>query len=257
MVARADVSTIPAAAGITPSFDTVSRIAAAADPGTRMIPIYRELLADLETPVSVYLKLSEGATRPGFLLESIEGGVRIARYSFIGAGAYTDITLDGGTMTMSDANGSTTTPYADPLTALGTLLEDFRAERDANLPRFTGGIVGYLGYESVRRFEPRVGLAKGAGLGFPEARYHLADSLVVFDHLQRSLKIVAHVRLDAADLAASYADAVATIDAMSAKLQGPPPAYERTQNTHDEAVVDRFKPNTTPERYHEMVGRVK
>lgn len=247
----------PSPAGITPSFEAVEAIAAASGPAIRMIPVYRELLADLETPVSVYLKLSEGATRPGFLLESIEGGVRIARYSFIGAGNYADVILSDGEMTVGHADDITAVPYTDPLTALGELLEDYRAERDPNLPRFTGGIVGYLGYEAVRRFEPRVGLAKGPGLGYPEGRYHLADSLVVFDHLQRSLKIVAHVRLDGGDLAEAYAKAVASIDAMSAKLQGPVPTYARQPNTHDQAVVDRFRPNTTPERYHQMVERVK
>lgn len=258
MVAGAGVSLRSArpTAGITPSFETIQTIAAG-ETGSRMIPVYREVLADLETPVSVYLKLSEGATLPGFLLESIEGGVRIARYSFIGAGPYTDITLSDGTMTVSGADGTATEPYTDPLTALGELLERHRAERDPDLPRFTGGIVGYLGYEAARRFEPRIGLAKGAGLGYPEGRYHLADSLVVFDHLQRSLKIVAHVRLDGADLATAYDDAVATIDAISAKLQGPTPAYDRTPNTHAEDVVDRFRPNTTAERYHQMVERVK
>ncbi|MGN6031800.1 MAG: anthranilate synthase component I, partial [Thermomicrobiales bacterium] len=173
----------PSPTGIAPSFEAVQAIAAASGPATRMVPIYRELLADLETPVSVYLKLSEGATLPGFLLESIEGGVRIARYSFIGAGAYPDVVLSDGEMSVESADGTTVVPYADPLTALGELLEDYQAERDPNLPRFTGGIVGYLGYEAVRRFEPRVGLAKGPGLGYPEGRYHLADSLVVFDHL--------------------------------------------------------------------------
>lgn len=244
-------------AGIVPSFEAVEALAAAAPPETRMIPIYRELLADLETPVSVYLKLSDGATLPGFLLESIEGGVRIARYSFIGAGPYTDITLRDGEMRVAGPDGVHTDPYDDPLAALETLLAGYRAERDPNLPRFTGGIVGYLGYEAVRRFEPRVGLAKGPGLGYPEGRYHLADSLVVFDHLQRSLKIVAHVRLDGGDLRTAYTKAVAAIDATATKLQGPTPVYDLTANTHPEAVVDRFRPNTSAERYHQMVERVK
>lgn len=248
-----------AAAGITPSFETIEAIAAKAGPETRLVPIYRELLADLETPVSVYLKLSDGATLPGFLLESIEGGVRIARYSFIGAGNYTDITLNNGEMVVTTADGAASTPYNDPLASLQEFMTAFHAAPDASLPLFTGGIVGYLGYEAVRRFEPRVGLAKGKGLGYPEGRYHLADSLVVFDHLQRSLKLVAHVRMDGndGDLAASYDAAVATIDAMSAKLQGPTPTYDRTPNTYDTAVVDRFQPNTTAERYHQMVERVK
>ncbi|HEU0165217.1 MAG TPA: chorismate-binding protein, partial [Thermomicrobiales bacterium] len=245
------------AVDIQPSLAQVRTIAETVAPDIRTVPIYREILADLETPVSVYLKLSDGARLPGFLLESVEGGIRIARYSFIGAGDYTSLTMVDGTLTISGRDGETTAPYADPLTALTGILEGYKAARDSDLPRFTGGVVGYLGYESVRRFEPRVGRAKGPGLGLPEAKYHLADSLVVFDHLQRSMKVVAHVRLDTGDLEASYQKAVADIDALTAKLHAATPEYDLTPSSQTAAVVDRFRPNTSPERYREMVQTVK
>jgi len=242
---------------IQPSLAEVQRIAARVGPDIRTVPIYREVLADLETPVSVYLKLSDGAQLPGFLLESVEGGIRIARYSFIGAGAYTSLTMRDGLLTLAGADGTTQEPYQDPLTALGDVLSQYKAESDPDLPRFTGGVVGYLGYEAIRRFEPRVGRAKGDGLGLPEARYHLADTLVVFDHLQRSMKVVSHVRLDCDDLDVSYQNAVDNIDRLTEKLHGVPPAYELRPDTQTIPVVDRFRPNTSPERYREMVQRVQ
>ncbi|MGI8405408.1 MAG: anthranilate synthase component I [Thermomicrobiales bacterium] len=242
---------------IQPSLAEVQRIAARVGPDIRTVPIYREVLADLETPVSVYLKLSDGAQLPGFLLESVEGGIRIARYSFIGAGAYTSLTMRDGLLTLAGADGTTQEPYQDPLTALGDVLSQYKAESDPDLPRFTGGVVGYLGYEAIRRFEPRVGRAKGDGLGLPEARYHLADTLVVFDHLQRSMKVVSHVRLDGDDLDVSYQNAVDNIDRLTEKLHGVPPAYELRPDTQTIPVVDRFRPNTSPERYREMVQRVQ
>lgn len=246
-----------AAIDIRPSLVEIRHAATKVHSKIRSIPIYRELLADLETPVSVYLKLSEGARLPGFLLESVEGGIRIARYSFIGSGDYASIEMRDGVLTEGNVEGTTTKIYQDPLTALGEVLATYKAESAPDLPRFTGGVVGYLGYESVRRFEPRVGRAAGDGLGLPEARYHLADTLVVFDHLQRSMKVVSHVRLDQGDLEASYQAAVDRIDAMTSKLHRAAPSYDLNPATQGLPVVDRFRPNTSSERYREMVQRVQ
>ncbi len=258
MVARTtSAGSRQAAIDIRPSLVEIRHAAAKVHSEIRTIPIYRELLADLETPVSVYLKLSEGARLPGFLLESVEGGIRIARYSFIGSGDYASIEMRDGVLTEGNVEGTTTKIYQDPLTALGEVLATYKAESDPDLPRFTGGVVGYLGYESVRRFEPRVGRAAGDGLGLPEARYHLADTLVVFDHLQRSMKVVSHVRLDQGDLEASYQAAVDRIDAMTSKLHGAAPSYDLNPATQCLPVVDRFRPNTSSERYREMVQRVQ
>jgi len=254
-VASEDSRTV--AVDIHPMLDELRSIAERAGSDIRTVPVFREILADLETPVSVYLKLSDGARLPGFLLESVEGGIRIARYSFIGAGDYTALTMRDGVMTLDGADGRTEREYQDPLTALGDVLAVYKAQADPDLPRFTGGAVGYLGYEAVRRFEPRVGRAKGPGLGLPEARYHIADTLVVFDHLQRSMKVVSHVRLDSDDLGAAYQKAVDDIDRLTAKLHGPAPSYDVKPSTHNADVVDRFRPNTSPERYREMVQRVQ
>lgn len=244
-------------ADIVPSIDEVRRIAASTGPEIRTVPVYREILADMETPVSVYLKLSNGAREPGFLLESIEGGTHIARYSFIGANAAGNVTLRDGTL---DVEGDIVGPasYDDPLAALQELVAPFRSAPNGGLPRFTGGAVGYLSFDAVRRFEPRVPAAQKPGLGLPEARFQIADTLVVFDHLERVLKVVSHVSLDGElPLEDAYAAAVGRIDRLTAKLDAPAPAYEIAGTSPDVSVEDRFRPNMTADEYREMVQRGK
>ncbi len=258
MITQAEHKRSTSGAGVRPSLDELRLTLDHFDPGVSTVPIYREILADLETPVSVYLKMSEGLTRPGFILESVEGGIRIARYSFIGADPVSTLTLRDGLMDEVTTSGTTTTSYEDPLDALGAALAPYRSMSYEGLPRMTGGAVGYLSYDAISRFEPRVHLAAGEGLGYPEARFHIADSMVVFDHIERTMKVVAQVRIDDPDgLEAAYAKALANIDRIADKLAGDAPDYPIEADSSQPSVVDRFRPNTSPERYREMVNRAK
>src|SRR5512143_3070488 len=138
---------------IRPTLDEMAALSAQGN----LIPVWRELPADLDTPVSIYLKLAGGADeahRAAFLLESVEGGEQVARYSFIGVAPSRLITIRGDTLIVQ--NGQTETRAAargNPLDALRDLMRDYRAVPVAGLPRFTGGLVGYLAYDIVRRFE--------------------------------------------------------------------------------------------------------
>jgi anthranilate synthase component 1 len=246
------------AADVAPSLQELRQIAVRAASDVRTVPVYREIIADLETPVSVYLKLSDGARLPGFLLESVEGGTRIARYSFIGAEPVASATMRDGQLSVAGESPQAPESYDDPLAALQELIAPFRAEAHAKLPRFTGGAVGYLSYEAIRRFEPRVPRAKNDGLGLPEARFHIADTLVVFDHLERMLKVVTHVPLHGEQtLEDAYAAAVDRIDRVAAKLAAPAPGYDIAAQGPTGSVEERFRPNMTPEAYREMVRRGK
>ena len=254
----ASVSPVTTCRQTIPPFAEFAARAAAAPAGIRSIPIYREILADLETPVSAYLKITEGLQHPGFILESVEGGIRIARYSFIGTGFVSTVTLRDGVMEEVTGDGVTTSHYSDPLEAVSGIIERYQSQPEPGLPSFTGGAVGYLSYDAIRRFEPRVGMATGAGLGYPEAQYHVADAMVIFDHLERNMKIVAHVILgDRSHLEAAYEAAVSRIDELEARLTRTVPAYDITSSSSDVEVVDRFQPNTSPERYREIVTRAK
>ena len=229
-------------------------------PGTAMTAaIAREIMADVETPVSAYLKIA-GHGQPSFMLESVEGGERLARYSFIGAGSLLDITLDAGTMIIAGPHGTRTEAFSDPLAALQSVLKPYEGATYPGqaLPRFTGGVVGYLSYEAIRYFEPRVGLAGGPGLELPDGRFLLVDTLLVFDHIARTIKVVAHVHLDeVTPLAESYADAQRRIDSLVERLRGPMPALPVGGEPVETPAAERRKANTTQERYHEMVRTAK
>ena len=169
-----------------------------------IVPIYREVRADLETPVSAYLKVARGPY--SFLLESVEGGERQGRYSFIGTEPY--------------RVHSATHAEGDPLNVVQEELARFKSVQVPGLPRFHGGAVGYLGYEVVTHFEPRVPITGRDVLGVPESWLMFTDTLLVFDHLKHSIKAVAHVRLDG-DVDASYRSAQRRIDELVERLTMP------------------------------------
>jgi anthranilate synthase component 1 len=168
-----------------------------------VVPVYREVRADLETPVSAYLKVARGPY--SFLLESVEGGERIGRYSFIGTEPYRVIARnhDDG----------------DPLDEIERELARFDAVEVDGLPRFNGGAVGYLGFEVAGHFE-KLPLPGPDVLGLPESWLMFADSLLVFDHLKHTIKVVSHVRFDG-DIESSYRQAVARIDELIDRLEVP------------------------------------
>ena len=207
-----------------------------------LAPVYREVVADLETPVSAYLKVREG--RYSFLLESVEGGERLARYSFIGTTPYRVIRTGPG----ERYDG-------DPLIPLEEELAGFRAVELPGLPRLTGGAIGYVGYEAVRHFEPRVQPNEADPIGIPQAIFLLCDSMVVFDHIRHTIKVVAHCRLDG-DIEASYRHAGVKIDEIVERLSRP---LTLPVDEVDE-VVRASAPTTSNvgrEGYELMVERVR
>jgi anthranilate synthase component 1 len=184
-----------------------------------LIPIYRELPADLETPVSVYLKLRDSS--PSFLLESVEKGEQMGRYSFIGVQAPLALLARGSEVSIKGAGGAVleTRTAHDPL----DVVKDFVHQRTPihvdGLPRFIGGAVGYLSYDWVR-FVERLPATAGDELGLPDFVFLLADNLVIFDHVRHRLLVLANCRLEG-DVTAAYADAIARIDQIVARLRQP------------------------------------
>jgi len=161
------------------------------DTPTTTQTIIRELSADLETPISLYMKLrGDGAS---FLLESVEGGERIARYSFIGVQPRAEYILLDGQIEIKDSNGTRTIQYdKDPTYFLQQEMNRFKFNPQAGVPRFIGGLVGYLGYEAVRFFEPTLKSKMKRG-AIPDGIYMLADTIIAFDHARRSLSLIANV----------------------------------------------------------------
>ena len=169
-----------------------------------LVPVCRDIQADLETPVSAYLKIARGDY--SFLLESVEGGERLARYSFIGAEPL---------LVLRTGNENP----VDPLNLAEKELARFHPVSIAGLPRFHGGMVGYLSYEVARHFE-RLPCPGQDPQGFPESVLMLTDTLLVFDHVTHKIKVVSHAHLDG-DVNAAYREATHKIDDLVSRLERP------------------------------------
>ena len=224
-----------------PSLEEVRALAASGQ--GNLAPVYRSINADLETPVSAYMKVA----RPpySFLLESVAGGERLGRYSFIGTEPYRVVKTGQG-QELGEI---------DPLIPVQREMEQYRLIPVAGLPRFHGGGVGYLAYDSIRYFEPRVPPMPADPQGLPESVFMFADTLLVFDHLRHDIKVVSHIRLDG-DIAAAYADATAKIDELvrrlAAPLELPPEMVGIPPAAHPSPAVES---NFTQPQYEEAVGK--
>jgi len=201
-----------------------------------LVPVYYEMMADLETPVSAYLKIARGDY--SFLLESVEGGERLARYSFIG-------TEPALILKTGKENP------VDPLLLVEKEFQRFKQVPIAGLPRFHGGMVGYLGYEVARYFE-RLPSPERDPLGLPEAMLMLADTLLVFDHLTHKIKVVSHAHLDG-DTEQAYFEAVDKIDRLVERLKQPVPAEAAPIASSQSPVLA----NLSQAEFEAMVSRAK
>ncbi len=235
-----------------PSLDEFRELAAGP---ANLIPVYREFAADLETPVSVYLKLltEEG---PSFLLESVEGGEQVGRYSFVGVNPRGMIALNGRTVSTSTPEGTASRPLAkgeDILDVLRAEMAQFVPADLPGLPRFNGGAVGYLGYDVVRFFEHLPETAS-TGLKMADAIFLLADTLVVFDHARHRLILLANAFVNG-DVENAYVNAIQRIERISEKLLRPLPAIPQQRwGARRDGTVQANMPR---ERYEEIVREAK
>ena len=249
---------------IKPTLEEVRELSARGN----LIPVYAELPSDLDTPVSLFLRLAGNA--PAFLLESVDGGERIARYSFMGIRMREALVLRGRELTRHtlDEKGLHVTAVPIPSPDLkpgdapreGDVLDAVRAEMKQyafvplpNLPRFCGGLVGYTGYDVVRQFEDLPATATDT-LGAPDAVYVMADTLVAFDHARQRLLIIANAYIDGAEsLSDAYEDAVARIKSIYARLSAP----LATLTPNPNAVCSPARSNKTQDEFEALVMRAK
>lgn len=182
-----------------------------------LIPVYREILADMETPVSAFQKIDDG--RHSFLLESMEGGEKWARFSFLGSrpsiivksfGKSVEITTDGKTRK--------STFDRDPLEVIKQLLSKYTPVPDPSLPRFYGGAVGFMGYDVVRFFEDLPARDK-EGLDLPDMVFMITDTLVIFDNISHMIKVVSNAHVKGKSAEAAYKEATKKINALVKKLK--------------------------------------
>jgi len=219
-------------AGATPSLKEARALARQHN----LIPVFETFVEDCETPVSAFLKLRRKG-EPAFLLESAEQG-RVGRYSFIGFGPRKVLRWslgDGG----------------DPYALVAAELGRFRPAPLDGLPPFAGGAVGMFAYDLVRTVEP-LGDPNPDPLGLPDLALMLTDALVCFDHLKRTITVLANAHTDE-DIDASYRDALDTIADIRARLLGSVP---RPGPTHPDRSVPTFESNMAPEQFEANVARI-
>jgi anthranilate synthase component 1 len=204
-----------------------------------LIPVYREIIADAETPVSAYQKIQKSGG--SFLLESVEGGEHIGRYSFLGSHPRKVIRVD-----KADGN--------DPLELVEKEMEQFKPVALPGLPRFTGGAVGFLGYEYIHQVEPSVPKPAHDDLHTPVLCFMITDTIVIFDRVKQTIKVVANAHVDSKPDVA-YACACARVDEIVREIQQP--LATRALELRRDAPEIHVESNMTPERHAEMVARAK
>lgn len=238
-----------------------------------LIPVYREVAADLETPISVFLKLCREESG-AFLLESVEGGERVARYSFVGLrplailrnrGGLSVVTRGEATTGAGDAGGARSPsgegrPVAEtqelkgsPLAHLRQLIEDYHAWQPKELPRFAGGAVGYLSYDAVRYFE-RIPDTNPDDLQLPDALFMVTEVVAVFDHLKHRLLIIANI-IPGQDPEADYEQACKLLDRIAERLKGPVPVPPGVGHRVPEPLA--FRGNMSAEEFESAVLAAK
>ena len=210
-----------------PTFDTFCARAADHD----VVPVYRQLLADRLTPVTAFEVL--GRDEHAFLLESVVGGDQVGRYSFIATRPRAVYQARGSEATLWQAGETTARfPTADPLADLKRLLGRSTVARDDRLPTFTGGLVGYAGYDLIRYYEPeKLADAPADDRALPDVSFGLYDELVIFDHVDKTIRVVANAHVTSTDaevaprdppaLRRVYDAARARVDAIVQRLRQP------------------------------------
>ncbi len=210
-----------------------------------LIPVYREVLADTETPVSAFRKAAGGSH--AFLLESVAGGERLARYSFLGADPFLVVQTRGREVTLTENGHVRTFSLAagqDPLHVLKDLLGRYRYVPDPALPPFCGGAVGYLSYDLVRFFERLPERAEDT-LGLPDCQFVFTDTLLIFDHVRHRILALCNAQVNG-DPDAAYDAAIAKVEALVERLRAPlagPPQAPPISGGMGESV-------TAPEAQH-------
>ncbi len=216
-----------------PSLEEVKKLARDGN----LVPIYREIVADMETPVSAFLKVSRGSY--SFLLESVEGGQRQARYSFIGTEPEKTIIIRAG-----DQPG--------PLQAVKAEMEKYKQVQVYGLPILCGGAVGYLSYETSARFEQLPSPDKDP-LGLPEAVFMIVGTVLAFDHVTHRAIIMSNAHIED-DVETAYAQAVSRIDELAQRLTAPLPAPAML---HEQADTRGIQSNFSQQDFEDCVDRAR
>jgi anthranilate synthase component 1 len=219
---------------ISPTFDTFTQLR---DRGN-LIPVYQEIAADIDTPVSAWHKVCAGEPY-SFLLESVEGGETLGRYSLLGCNPLWVLETRGPLTTQTYRDGHTKTYEGDPFTVLPQCLASYQPVTLPELPPGIGGLFGFWGYELIQWIEPTVPIHDRTAADLPDGIWMQVDNLLIFDQVKRKIWVVAYadLRQPGCDLAAAYGQACDRIQTLVTKLTAPVTGLQ--------ALVDWQSPGTT------------
>ncbi|MCS6851463.1 MAG: anthranilate synthase component I [Gemmataceae bacterium] len=235
-----------------PTLDEYVELARAAS----LVPVYRQLIGDTLTPVSAFCKVQEGDW--SFLFESVVGGERVGRYSFLGAGPFLRFEAYERRVQLASVGPPggppTVLEHPDPLRRLEEEISRYRAPHVPGLPRFCGGAVGYAAYDAVRYVE-HLPHAPPDDRGLPDLSFAFYDRMVIFDHINKTIAAVAHAHVDPSDLLGSYQRACARVDRLVERLQQGVADLQLTDIAPVGEVRRSYTSNFTPAGFEAAVRR--
>ncbi|AEI41352.1 anthranilate synthase component I [Paenibacillus mucilaginosus] len=223
-----------------------------------LIPVVRNLMADTETPIRVFQHFYE--ENMAFLLESVEGGVKWARYSFIGTDPFMMIRSKNGVTTVDGPQGKRTSEEK-PVDVLKAYLRGYRSPSLPGLPRFTGGAVGFFGYDLLQYYE-KLPAHRHDDLKMNDVQFMFCDQVIVFDHFKQQLKMIGNVHIPPhatdAEIVRAYDETCAKIDATAERLKRPLPALTMShQAIPDDVELGEVRSNLTKEQFISNVEKAK
>ena len=218
-----------------------------------LIPVYKEILADLDTPVSAYMKIGDGDY--SFLLESVEGGEKWARYCFLGCDPAVVVSSKGRNITI-DENGKRQQSKIEsgtPLSAIKEILARYNPVDVPGLPRFSGGAVGFISYDMVRFFED-LPEDTADDLNVPDSQFIITDTMLVFDNISQTIKMVSNAFIESDDLDEVYEQTIKKIGLLEEKLKKP---LKISTQANEQVVQPKFKSNFEKDKFKGAVDKVK
>lgn len=223
-----------------------------------LIPVYKEVSADLETPISIFSRIETG--KYAFLLESVEKGKEIGRYSLLGSDPSLIFKIKGKRIETIRENRKENYETPNPLETLKKLVLNYKTVKDESLPGFVGGAVGFLGYDIARLLE-KLPDKNPDDLNLPDALFFFARTFLLFDHLKHSIKIVSCAQIEGNPKKA-YQEAIEKIETLIAQLRKPTKLKSRisaklTAGRQDQGSRIKIESNLTKEEFKRMVERIK
>jgi len=221
------------------------------------IPVSMTLLADQETPIRLYQKIR---TRDSFLLESIEGGARWARFSFIGKNPFQIVEAKGNEISVRRRDGSTSILEGNPIHFLRAEADRYKSPKLPGLPRLSGGAVGFFGYNTLHYFE-ELPAHRQEALRVPDMRFLFVDEMIAFDHLKQEIRLIVNLHVEEGDsvavIAVKYAQVCARLEQLANEVSSPALSESRIPVAVEKARSLPVEANMTREQYEQMVVKAK